>query len=449
MATHQSKTYCSVTIALIGLAVAPLNAQVDPAASSQYQGIPADWLNDFSDEIGAQVERFGVAYSLTPEAQSSLRQSLTAKLTEQWQFESKGFKSVQEQIEAAQAKGVNLEENSDESRRIMSEFLVLGDIGPLNDLVIAKELEATMDPVVAEQGRARLVDLIARRDQLIAARDDDFELQSGHNGSLADARIAADAPVTTASNPLPRGEKLAQVAPEAMGKVGGDAMPSKPVQPNAPAIPVPGNHAAVGETSNAIARSDAKPDIDEVKAAADALLADPTKPMSDVRGAAPTGRTAKALAAGKTEHVNRGALPKAAANATPVDAGRAADKGAGPSRPMPVVVEAVRLQAAPSLDDWDKYVDTTCKKFGFSDSQVIKAQSILKDLRNRAAAYRSSRNEDFAAAERLADAKAKADRKKELSAPIDAFFEELKQRLDNLATLEQRAKAAAPVPGKK
>jgi len=423
--------------------------QNNTSTSSDFGEIPANWLNMYSAEVDAQVERFGVAYSLSPEALASLRELLVSRIVEQRQFEISGFQSVQQRFDAAIANGVDLSQDNEESRVILRNFALIAEQGPLNDLVVAKELEATLEPLAAAEGRARLVDLIARRDQEVLARDDDFELQSTHNANVAEARIAAEAPLSPAGNPLPRGEKLVKVAPESIGVVGGESAASLPIKPNAAAVPMLNDVGAAAKTT-AAAQEAERADLNEVKAAADALLADPTKTVADVKGARPNGRTAKAAAA-KAGREGR-AAPASPNTQPPVDLRgdkNLAEVRPGPSRPMPAAVEPVRLQAAPPIDDWDKYVDTTCKKFAFTEAQVIKAQSILKDLRNRAAAYRTGRADDFAAAERIADAKTKADRKKELSAPIDAFFEELKQRLDNLATLEQRAKAAAAAPGKK
>jgi hypothetical protein len=41
----------------------------------------------------------------------------------------------------------------------------------------------------------------------------------------------------------------------------------------------------------------------------------------------------------------------------------------------------------------------------------------------------------------MEDARAREQERKTLSAPLDALFEELKQRIENLATMEQRHRA--------
>lgn len=99
---------------------------------------------------------------------------------------------------------------------------------------------------------------------------------------------------------------------------------------------------------------------------------------------------------------------------------------------------------APPLDTWDKHLDKTAGQFQFSDQQRTKAQAILRDLRRRAEQYRLSRAPDFAAAERETDAKARRATEGRLNEPLDRMFDELKQRLDALATIQQRARAASP-----
>jgi len=442
-------TFRSVAIGLFILMASSfsrVHAQGASPGAAAYGTPPAGWLADYSNEIEQQLSRFSAAYSLDENATEALRAKLVGRLQQQWEFEADVIARVTKAAEDAAASGG--EPDPTTTTDLLQSVV---DNGPLSDKVVAQEIETQLDPQFASEGRGRLDELLKRRDLMLESFDTDIEQQAQHNGDLASARIGGDATATAQGNPLPNGAKLAEVAPAAVGKAGGETPPSTPVRPNAamqPGISDVGIVPAMGATP---AHSATGADMDEVRAAADELLNDPTKSIADVKGAATNGRTAKA-AARKIGAANA-EKPAAPVAAAPVAAARndanRAEKNPGPSRPMPAAVEPVRLQAAPALDDWDKYVDTTCKKFEFTDAQVIKAQSILKDLRNRARAYRNSRDDDFAAAERLTDAKAKADRKKELNTPIDAFFEELKQRLDNLATLEQRAKAAAPTAGKK
>ena len=107
----------------------------------------------------------------------------------------------------------------------------------------------------------------------------------------------------------------------------------------------------------------------------------------------------------------------------------------------------VKAKAAPPLDEWDKRVDELARRYQFTDVQRTQAQAILRDLRRRAEQYMLSRVDDFAAAERLKDAKARRDKEARLLEPMGAFFEELTQRLEHLATIEQQARSA--LSGKK
>ncbi|MBN2561209.1 MAG: hypothetical protein JXQ75_09795 [Phycisphaerae bacterium] len=103
---------------------------------------------------------------------------------------------------------------------------------------------------------------------------------------------------------------------------------------------------------------------------------------------------------------------------------------------------------APPLDEWDRYVARTAEKYLFTDPQLIKAHAILRDLRRRAYQYRMSRSADFAKAELILDARARKERLDQLDYPLNALFDELKLRLENLPTLAQKQRADKPRNGK-
>ena len=104
---------------------------------------------------------------------------------------------------------------------------------------------------------------------------------------------------------------------------------------------------------------------------------------------------------------------------------------------------SAKLAKAPPLDDWDKHLDKMAERYGFDDAQRTKAQAIMRDLRRRAEQYRLSREDDFKAAGRTEDKKARAALEKQLNEPLDRMFDELKQRIDALATMPQRARAGS------
>lgn len=131
------------------------------------------------------------------------------------------------------------------------------------------------------------------------------------------------------------------------------------------------------------------------------------------------------------------------AKAPAQDARPRIDRGKSDRQPTADTLPDAPYAKAPPLDEWDKHVASIAEKYAFTDAQVTKAQSILRDLRRRAYQYRLSRTQEYEAAEKIED-KAKRDAQlKYLDKAIDALFSELKQRLESLPTIEQRQKAGA------
>jgi predicted AlkP superfamily phosphohydrolase/phosphomutase len=79
---------------------------------------------------------------------------------------------------------------------------------------------------------------------------------------------------------------------------------------------------------------------------------------------------------------------------------------------------------------------------------MTNAQSILRDLKRRANQYRLSRADEYARTQLMTNAKDRDERLKVLNRALDALFDELKQRLEALPTVEQRQKATTAEPAK-
>lgn len=140
--------------------------------------------------------------------------------------------------------------------------------------------------------------------------------------------------------------------------------------------------------------------------------------------------------------------PVTVPTARPPDPPRRAGAPA-PSRPdQPAAKPAPKPPVAPPIDEWDKQVDSVASKFKFAATQRTRAQAILKDLRQRATQYRKSRGADFERIKRMTDAKARAEEERALSEPLDELFAELKERLDQLPTQEQRDAAGTTTPAR-
>ncbi len=115
-----------------------------------------------------------------------------------------------------------------------------------------------------------------------------------------------------------------------------------------------------------------------------------------------------------------------------------------PDRPVEPKRPPVDLPKPPPLDEWDKLVASTAERYKFTDAQATKARSILRDLRRRAYQYQVSRSAQFSQAESILNKKARQERLETLKAPLHAMYEELGQRLESLATEEQRQRAQKP-----
>ncbi len=111
--------------------------------------------------------------------------------------------------------------------------------------------------------------------------------------------------------------------------------------------------------------------------------------------------------------------------------------------------------AAARPDDestWERYVREFCAANGLDAVQTKSARAILADLVARAKDLRRARAEQIAALERSLAAETDPSRRQarqtelsELLAPISEMFDELKARLDDLLTAEQRGRMA-PAP---
>lgn len=99
-------------------------------------------------------------------------------------------------------------------------------------------------------------------------------------------------------------------------------------------------------------------------------------------------------------------------------------------------------------DRWGKYVEDFIRKYELDPAQVESAESTLREMRQRAADYRTSKADDFKTVEkRINEAVAKGDLKKRMAAirdekalnkPIQEMFTELKGRLDKIPQAAQK-----------
>jgi len=103
------------------------------------------------------------------------------------------------------------------------------------------------------------------------------------------------------------------------------------------------------------------------------------------------------------------------------------------------------VKPAPPVAEWAAVVEQITGKFGFTDPQKTLAKSILESYQTRAATHREQRKADYEAAEQLADPAKKVEELGKLNERLNLLFDELTQRVESLATAEQKIKAGEPV----
>jgi hypothetical protein len=91
----------------------------------------------------------------------------------------------------------------------------------------------------------------------------------------------------------------------------------------------------------------------------------------------------------------------------------------------------------PRAAKWRRYVLSVCERYEFTDAQRVSAQAILRDVDARAGRYEQTHGESIQALIEAGESEELARR----MGPLDKMFQELKQRLEALATAKQRAAA--------
>jgi len=406
---------------------------------SQLTASERSWLETWRFESNKQFQLLTEAYQLDAPLQQKLREDLEARLSLQWEFDQKANAEIA--ILQAEFDNSGGDEESPEAKRLTTRFAELWSSNPLHEQVVAKALETTLPPEGAATGRARLEALWYRRERNEIVWEEELEYDGAIKKAIVASSINATASKSSSGDPLPHREDLRRLANQGTVEIPAvdDAR-----QPQILMIEMNNNADTKRREATARRASTETAENADAKAryAEDAVAAAETARSGSAPPSVPAGkpqaiakvdaRPPKSVAADGSKR-----KPSDSPSAAPPKALRATDQT--PAAPLP---------PAPELDEWDKYVDQTAKKYGFDDSQRTKGQAVLKDLRKRAEQYRASRSNDYVQARQNTDAKARAETLKKLNQPIDALFDELKQRLDSLATAQQKAKAAAE-PAKK
>lgn len=107
-----------------------------------------------------------------------------------------------------------------------------------------------------------------------------------------------------------------------------------------------------------------------------------------------------------------------------------------PARPVAV--------APARVGEWPRLVADAANKYKFSAAQRATAEAILKDCQRRADAYRAVHAADEKRLGAMTDARQRSAAQAQLEAPMAAIEQELRERLEQIPTAEQRAAVNAP-----
>ena len=115
-----------------------------------------------------------------------------------------------------------------------------------------------------------------------------------------------------------------------------------------------------------------------------------------------------------------------------------------------VKVEIVQFfPIAPPPREWTAYVDGVISRLGLDNNQSFAARGVATESVKRADAILAQIKPDIDEANKLADAEFRAAVLAELNRPLDELFNEMKLRIYNLATADQRERATSqPAAGK-
>jgi len=114
-----------------------------------------------------------------------------------------------------------------------------------------------------------------------------------------------------------------------------------------------------------------------------------------------------------------------------------------PKGKLPSLRTAQPILAAPPVERWPEMLKASVTNYGFSSTQSKSADLVLGSCRERAEAHLAARKLDYDNANQLTDPQAKAKQIKELNQKVDRLYHEMNQRIDSIASIEQRLASQA------
>lgn len=122
-----------------------------------------------------------------------------------------------------------------------------------------------------------------------------------------------------------------------------------------------------------------------------------------------------------------------------------APRPAGPPPPPRADAPAAQapIEPAPALDAWQARLDGWMDFYRFDDKQRTTATGVFNSCTARARTHLDSNADAYQKANAMADGPEKTKALASLNARLDSLYNELRRRVESIATLQQRAEAAA------
>jgi hypothetical protein len=129
----------------------------------------------------------------------------------------------------------------------------------------------------------------------------------------------------------------------------------------------------------------------------------------------------------------------------PVDEQPASKPTPKPAPPAPAQQGPRRGQVspvAPPMDTWATRIEETITTYEFSANQEERARSVLNHCTGLAYAHRNKMKDEYESANAMADGDEKNSRLKDLNGPLDRIYLQLTSRVESIASVEQKNRAA-------
>ncbi len=113
-----------------------------------------------------------------------------------------------------------------------------------------------------------------------------------------------------------------------------------------------------------------------------------------------------------------------------------------PNMVLPQPVPSAPLPPAPPTTQWPELVKGSTDKYDFTADQRTAAENVLTQTQARATEHRKLHQPAYDEAAKLSDEDTKMKKLQELNKPLDSLYDQLQRRIESIASIEQRNKAA-------